>query len=170
MVEIEDPRREAEAGLLMTFDAVQERMVEAMLLWRRAPDRERGWLTVRAYWPEISRQGWRVDVDGEHDEREADEKPDPRPLPLTRDEVAEMQLVGEWLGLVPEQDRKLVVYALAALASGRRRVPWLRLRRPLGVKLGADGLRKRYGAALAGICAALNAQKTAENRPGIRQP
>lgn len=153
-----DPRGQAERGELATFESVQERLVNGLLLWRRAPDRERGWQAVRSLWPDTKEsEHWSIALGGELSSLPQD-KPEPRRSALTRDEVTEMELVGEWLQLVPEQDRKLVVYALAALASGRARIPWLRLRRPLGVKLGADGLRKRYGAAITGICAALNSR------------
>lgn len=164
-----DDGRVGSGATFYTFDMVQEELVEGMLLWRRAPDRERAWQSVRSFWPEIKRAQWWGDGDGELN-LAPEERPEPRPLPLTRRQVADMERIGEWLGFVPEADRRLVVFALAALASGRARIPWLRLRRPLGVKLGADGLRKRYGAAIAGICAALNAPKTAEIYAGKCQP
>lgn len=145
----------------LTYDDVEQALVEAMLLWRRAPDRERGWLHVRSYWPEIRRAEFIRVVGGELDWPE--QKPDMRPLPLTRAEVATMTETSDWLGYVPERDRKLVAAAIAALASGKKRVPWMQLKRLMGVKFGADGLRMRYGRAIATICNALNA---AENRKG----
>jgi hypothetical protein len=153
---------EASTGLL-TFDQVEERLIEAMLLWRRAPDRERGWLTVRAFWPEIARQGWRVGVDGEWDERaDEEERQEPRPLPLTRAQVAEMNQVGEWFVILPEADRKLVAMAIAALASGKKRIPWSRLLKPMGMKRGAGSLAKRYGRALGYLAFRLNGRTDAE--------
>jgi hypothetical protein len=141
-------------GAFWTFEAVQDRLIEAMLLWRRAPDRERGWLHVKAYWPDIRRMPWWMTVSGEHDELE--KEPQLRPLPLTRADVAAMNEAGDWLALVPERDRKLVALAVSALASGAKQVPWMELKRAMGVEFGAHGLRKRYSRALAGICTALN--------------
>jgi hypothetical protein len=138
-----------------TFETVQERLIEAMLLWRRAPDRERGWLHVKAFWPEIRRFHWMTAVGGEHDHPE--EQPMPRALPLTRAQVAAMNEAGDWLALVPERDRKLVALAVSALASGAKQVPWMELRRAMGVEFGAHGLRKRYSRAIAAICTSLNA-------------
>lgn len=150
-------RIEAQAskgGSFWTFDLVEEALVEAMTLWRRSPDRERGWHAIRAYWPEINRHTWFGDY--------ADHDATPRPLPLTRDQVDERDRVSEWLAHVDQRDRKLVVLALACLAGGEKRVPWRRLLKPMCLQLGADGLRKRYSKAITSICHALNA---AENRP-----
>jgi hypothetical protein len=154
----EDPS-EAGKAQFFTFDDVQQRMVDAMLLWQRSPDRERGWLHVKAFWPEVRRFHWTTAVGGEHDHPEED--PQPRPLPLTRAEVAEMNAVGDWMRFVPERDRKLVALALARLARGDKQVPWLQLKRVLGVPFGADGLRMRYSRAIAGVAAALNRQNSA---------
>lgn len=143
-------------GRFWTFEAVQERLIDAMLLWRRAPDRERGWLTVRAYWPEMRRHNHFGDY--------SDEEALPRPLPLTRAEVAEMNAVGEWLAFVPERDRRLVALAVSKLENGASQVPWLALRKAMGVTFGAHGLRKRYSRALTAIAMALN---MAENQAGM---
>jgi hypothetical protein len=153
-----DPRLEAEQGDLLTFAAVQDRMVDAVRLWQRAPDRERGWQSIRSYWPDIVRHTALGDY--------SDDEAEPRPLPLTRAEVAEMNMVGEWLRFVPEADRRLVALALAALATGRKRVPWMRLRRAMGVTFGADALRKRYCAAISDVCHALNGPKSGRKQGG----
>lgn len=149
-----------------TFDLVEEQLVGAMLLWRRAPDRERGWMAVRALWPDIRRPGseerwW--DVDGELNLTGAD-RPEPRPLPLTRAEVGEMNRIGEWLGLVPEEDRRIVVLAVLALASGRKRVPWSRLLKPLGMKRGAGAIEQAYRRSIGMIAFRLNGHSEAEAR------
>ena len=101
----------------MAFDDVEARLVEAMLLWRRSPDRERGWLHVKAFWPEIQRAGCFRVVGGEVDYPEED--PIPRPLPLTRAEVRTMTEASDWMALVPERDRKLVALGVAGMVSGR---------------------------------------------------
>lgn len=132
----------------MTFEAVQERLVEALRLWWRMPDRERGWMTIRAFWPEMRRHNHFGDY--------ADTEGAPRPLPLSRAEIAEMDEASEWMRFIPDRDRKLVALALLRLARGEKRVPWLELRAPLGVQFGADGLRKRYSRAISSIAQALN--------------
>jgi hypothetical protein len=87
---------------------------------------------------------------------------------LTRDEVARRDEASEWLRFVPDADRELVVLALGCLANGQKHVPWMRLRRPLGVQYGADGLRKRYCRALAGIAERLNRADFCEG--GVSSP
>jgi hypothetical protein len=145
---------EATTDTFWTFALVEEALIEAMLLWRRAPDRERGWLTVKAFWPEIRRHTWFGDY--------ADDEAEPRPLPLSRAQVAEMERVGEWLGMVAERDRKLVVLAILALASGKARVPWSRLLRPMGMKSGAGALAQRYERAIGVLAFRLNGRSEAD--------
>ena len=158
-----------------TFEAVEERLVEAMLLWRRSPGGGRWPFAGDGPWALITRRVRMAEgipsalKPSEQHElvqaflREDDEAETrqwhgrDRRGALTRDEVARRDEASEWLRLVPEADRDLVVLALGFLASGQKRVPWMRLRRPLGVKFGADGLRKRYHRALAGVAERLNA-------------
>jgi hypothetical protein len=139
-----------------SFDAVEERMVEAMELWRRAPDRERGWLHVKAFWPQIRRSGVFQIVAGELDHPE--EKPELKPLPLTRAEVAAMMEASDWLLHVPERDRRLVTIALFYQAQGKQ-PQWAKIKRRLGIPFGADGLRMRYSRAITQICKSLNGGK-----------
>jgi hypothetical protein len=133
---------------------VEERMVEAMELWRRSPDRERGWLHVRAFWPEIRRSGVFQVVAGEIDHPE--EKPELRPLPLTRAQVRDMVEASEWMAHVPERDRRLVALALTYKAQGKQ-PQWMKMKRRLGIAFGATGLQMRYSRAITSICKALNA-------------
>lgn len=147
-------------GFLSHAEA-EERLVEAMLLWRRAPDRERSWLHVKAYWPDIRRSDIiRIDPGGELD-WPSDEH-DLRPLPLSRADVAQMTEASEWMRHVPERDRRLVALAVTSLANGAKQVPWLKLKRAMGVPFGAEGLRKRYSRAIAAICNAENSQLSAK--------
>lgn len=131
-----------------TFELVQERLIEAMQLWWRMPDRERGWITVRAYWPEMRRHNHFGDY--------ADIEVVPRALPLTRAQIARMEEATEWLGFVKERDRALVALAVTWRARGYESIHWKKLLKPLGVAHGADGLRMRYGRAITAICARLN--------------
>lgn len=141
-----DPRVAAANGALWTFAMVQESMVEAVQLWWRMPGGGRSpyakdgpWDLIRAEWGDY------YDPDAR-----------PRLPPLSRADVARMQAAAEWLLWVPERDRRLVALALRALAGGAAQVPWMALRRPMGVRLGADGLRKRYGRAMTFIVRRLN--------------
>lgn len=143
-----------------TFEVVQERLVDAMRCWWRAHDRDgRFGLSGR-----ISSL-WQQSVDDPLAliERHGMVTPEPRPLPLSRADIARMTEASEWLAYVPERDRVLVVAALEQLAGGRDQVPWLKLKHQLGIKFGADGLRKRYSRAITSIANALNA---AENCDG----
>ncbi len=145
-----DPRLEAAAGLLWTFDMVEERLVEAVHLWRRSPGGGRSPFATDGPWHLVKSDLWGPDVD----------KDAPlRPLPLRRREVATRDEASAWLLLVPERDRRLVVLAVTALASGFSQVPWMRLRRAMGVTFGAGGLRWRYNKSIEGICKALNGGK-----------
>jgi hypothetical protein len=136
---------------------VQERMVEALRCWWRAPDRERSWHHVKANWPEIRRSGLFKIEGGEIDWPE--EKPMPRQLPLSRAEVAAMMEAADWMWHVPERDRRLVAMALTYLASGWAQPQWRRIKQRLGIPFGQDGLRMRYSRALTAICKALNARR-----------
>jgi hypothetical protein len=141
-----DPRLVATAGRLWTLDRLQDRLVDTVHLWRRMPSggpspiaKDGPWHLIRAEWGDY-----------------ADPDAAPRKLPLTRAEYAQMMEASEWLGLVPERDRRLVVLAVTELARGAAQVPWLDLRARMGVRFGADGLRKRYSRALTRICNVLN--------------
>ncbi len=137
----------------MTFDQVQDRLVEAVLLLWRLPDREKGWLRVRAMWPDVQREA-QFDADGGN---HADLDAEPRIPPATRHEIAEMEVALGWMRFVVDRDRRLVGLAIRQLARGAREVQWRALLAPMGLKLGADGLRMRYGRALAAIAAGINA-------------
>jgi hypothetical protein len=148
-----DPRHEQAAGGLLSFDDVQERLVQAMLICWRNPDRERGWQRIRSAWPDVLAEAGDYDArGGEHSSSDVSI----RPAALTRAEVAAMEEAFGWLDAVPVDDRKLIGLAITALARGEARVPWLRLRRPMGVTLGADGLRRRYGRALGALVVRVN--------------
>ena len=136
---------------LLSFDQVEERLIEAMLVCWRSPDRERGWLRLRSHWPEVLREVSAGDYDargGEHSSSDVVL----RPAAQTRAEVASMEEAFGWLEAVQGDDRKVIGLAIARLARGDRQVPWMQLRASMGVKFGADGLRKRYERALGAVC------------------
>lgn len=137
-----DPRKAREEGRFLSFEDVQGRLVEAMLVAWRLPDREAGWHRIKAMWPDIRRHTWF----GDYGDTDPDARP--APSPLTRMELADMDTAFAWLDVVKADDRKLIGLALRALARGESRVPWRRLLKPMGLSIGAHGLRKRYSRAM----------------------
>lgn len=138
-------------GQFLSFTAVEDRLVEALLTCWRYPDRERGWQTLRSAWPEISRDVWA----GDYDARGGDGTSAAlRPAAQTRAEISEMEEAFAWLDGVAPDDRKLIGLAIVQLAQGKREVSWLDLMRKMGVKRGADGLRMRYSRAITQIAQA----------------
>ncbi|MDP1026381.1 hypothetical protein Q5H91_04085 [Sphingomonas sp. KR1UV-12] len=148
-----------EGGVLppgfLTFDMVQERLVEAMITCWRHPDRERGWQRIRSAWPEILREKDK----GDYDARGGDGTSSDvalRPASQTRAEIADMEEAFGWASALSCEDRRLVGLVITTLARGRREVSWRQLLRPMGRTRGADGLRMQYGRAIHAICAAEN--------------
>ena len=137
-----------------TFDAVQERLVEAWAFLTRLPDREAGWLRVQATWPDVRRHH----AFGDYGDMDVDARP--RLPGLSSGEVGRMEEALSWLQHVPERDRKLVGLALAQLQRIAR-PEWVWIARRLGSVAEPDAYRMRYGRAITRICRALN---TAENR------
>ena len=140
---------------LVTFGDVEDRLVEALITCWRTPDRERAWLRVKSNWPEALRE---LSV-GDYDARGGDGSSSDVQLRLasqTRTEVAEMEEAFGWLSTVPVDDRRLVAVVIAQLARGQREVSWVKLVQRMGHGYGADGLRMRYGRAIAMIAAARN--------------
>lgn len=154
-------------GRMMSFEEVQDRLVEAVRVTWRMPDRERAWLTVRAYWPEAMIVG----EAGDHDARGGEGTSSDvrlRPASLTRREVDEAEQALAWVAAVPrDDDRMLIGVVLRHLAAGRGQVEWAALRRDRVRWRSADGLRMRYRRAFAAIVRRANramvAQKMAEN-------
>lgn len=140
-----------------TFDLVREALIEAMLLWRRSPGGGR--------WPFASDGPWhlmtREQLAGDYDARggfDGSSEVSLRPLPLTREEVARMNRIGEWHLFVPDEfDRRLIGKCLAWYAKGYQQLPWRKIRGQMGVDRGEFGLRKRFERAIGAIAVALNA-------------
>ena len=143
----------AAGGELMSYAEVEERLVAALLVCWRSPDRERGWMRLRSHWPEITREAWDYDARG-GDGTSSDVAL--RPAAQTRAEVAEMEEAFGWLDAVAGDDRRLIGLVLSRLARGDRQVPWMALRSKMGLRFGADGLRKRYERAMGKVCVAAN--------------
>lgn len=150
------PSQEREEGRLKSFSDVEERLVEAMLVMKRLSDREAGWLRVRASWPDIVREHEAGDYDARGYLGNSGDIP-LRPLPATRKDIAMMEEAFAWVLAAKPDDRKLIALAIGALARGEKRVPWMQLRKPMGVTRGADGLRMRYERAMRKVVKAANA-------------
>lgn len=146
-----------------SFKEVEQRLIEAMHLWRRSPGEGRWPFASDAPWHLLTREvragsrdeAWRNEID------DVRANPQTRSLPLTRAEVAMRDQASDWLKLVEEADRRVVVLAILDQANGRR-VSWLHMLPKVGLRLGADGLRRRYSKAIERITKSLNAQRVAK--------
>lgn len=139
----------AEGGV--TFEGVEARLLEAWSFLRRLPDREAGWMKVKALWPALRRHT----MFGDYGDMEADA---PRRLPgLTVEEVARMEAALGWIERVAPRERKLIGMVLRQMDRERTACPawgdvagdW---RRDTGDEVQPDTLRMRYGRALRAIC------------------
>jgi hypothetical protein len=142
-----------EGSAYWSFADVEARLVEAMRFW---------WHVEGAGWPFASDGPWHLIAADKTWDWDMDRRPDVRvpKLPLSRAQMERRDEATGWLRHAPERDRKLVVLAVTALAAGRKVVPWRALLRPMGLSLGAHGLRKRYSRAVTCICEALNTAET----------
>lgn len=139
---------------IITFKDVEQRLVEVMELWRRTPGQGRGSpFASDGPWELADRELYGPDVD----------KDVPlRPAPLTRAEVAERDRVTAWVELAPERDRRLVSLAIVQMSRKGYKSPGFKELLPkMGLRLGADGLRKRYNRAIYKIASELNLQADA---------
>jgi hypothetical protein len=132
-----------------TFKDVEQGLVDVMELWRRTPGAGRGSpFASDGPWELADRDLYGPDVD----------KDVPlRPAPLSRAEVAERDSVSAWIELVQDRDRRLVSLAIVQMSTRRYKSPAFKELLPeMGLRLGADGLRKRYNRAIYKITAELN--------------
>ncbi|MFN3351320.1 hypothetical protein [Pseudorhodoplanes sp.] len=97
-------------------DQVREALIEAVLLWRRTPGDGR--------WPFASDGPWHLmsrDLQADYDARGGDlGEVVPRPLPLSRAEVAWRDRVTDWMMLVGALDIAELHRQLASAAPSRR--------------------------------------------------
>lgn len=159
------------------FADVEGRLVEAALLWRRTP--ASGFTPSRgspfatdAPWHLLTRraragsdwEAWRVEIEEAAVEAARDKgafaaSEGWQGMGLTSAEVARRDEASEWLALVPDADRLLVVEAVWWMGSTGRRVDWARMMRLLGVERGRDGLRMRYVRAIRELVRAVNRRR-----------
>ena len=122
---------------------VEDRLIEAALLWRRSPGGGR--------WPFASDGPWHL-VAAELYGPDVDKDAPITPRPLSRAEVGLRDEVSAWLEWIADaHSRRIVALAVDEQARSGQRVQWRRMLRTLGMARGVDGLRKRYDRALAGV-------------------
>jgi hypothetical protein len=147
-----------------SFEEVEQRMVEAVLLWDRSPGQGRWPFASDGPWHLLTRQvraGSAEDVwRHESDEVQRGDAPRSR-ISLTLAEVATRDQASEWLAILPQHDRRLVVLALTDKARGRR-VSWLRMRTRLDVQVTGEALSWRYRQAIRRIAEHLTSTRVAK--------
>lgn len=146
---------------ILTFDEVEGRLIEAVRVAWRQPDREAGWLHVKSAWPDIVREHCLGDYDARGYLGNSSDVP-LRPASLTRAEVLAMEEAFGWLVGVDldAEDRRIIGMAISEKAAGRKKVPWRSLLSRLGRARGAGGLKMRYRRGLSKICQGANARKS----------
>lgn len=156
------------SGEAWTFETVEARLVAALIVARRVPDRERSWLHVKAFWPPIVRERCLGDYDIRGYLGTTEDIPPPR-VPLPPREIDAMEEAEDWLSrfLEPEE-RALVLLALGWKASGRR-PGWTKIGRLLGVKLSRTALARRYLTAIAAVACGLEGKGSAAVRLMVRR-
>lgn len=141
-----------------SFDAVQERMLEAWGYMGRMPDGEAAWLRAcsRSSMPAIVRSARAGDTLETRTGRPG--------LRSAQVDLVERVLTGEgaWIEWVVPRDRSLVATVLRM--SGRRTgVEWRDVAESEGGSVGAEALRKRYSRAITGIVVRLNRTRAARD-------
>lgn len=143
----------------VTFDLVEERLVEAWGFLRRMPDREAGWLMdARAssiyQRGQLSRQEllelYQIDA------AEYDRDATPTLPGLRSVEVDRMDQALGWMAWVDARDRKLVGIILGQMDRGASRPAWSSAAKALGWVGHADTLAKRYSRAITRIATKLD--------------
>lgn len=151
-----------------TFDAVEERLIEAVALWRRSPGGGRWPFAGDAPWQLMTRKtrieagdfrGREMQLRMQAEDAEEAKRWEGRDRfgPLSRDDVARRDEASEWLGYVEPASRRVVILALVQLEAGRTNVDWLRIKRALGAEIESKGIYRRYTRAIAAIARRLNA-------------
>jgi hypothetical protein len=160
--------RVTDQGEFWTFDAVQERLVEAMRLWWRSPGGGQWPFAGDAPWHLMTRKT-RIEAgefkggrelqlrmqaeDAEEAQRWAGRD---RTGPLSRDDVAIRDEATEWLTWVADDSRKVVVAVLVQRAAGRDSIDWAKVKRAIGAEIGNKGVYRRYTRAISAIAKRLN--------------
>lgn len=103
---------------------VEERLIEAILVFAREPDRERGWLHVGSNMPDYvySKEDW----------GNWTLAAPPRQTPSDAVEVDRAEATLGWLS-IPSMGQRLVMRpVLIAKSLGKKRIPWDEIRKTTG--------------------------------------
>jgi hypothetical protein len=151
-----------------TFDAVKERLIEALMLWRRSPGGGKWPFAKDAPWHLMTRRTRLMTADYKagrelqlHLQREDDEEAkrwegrDSRG-PLSRDEIARRDEATEWLTWMAEDARRVVILALVQLARGADNISWVKVKATLGSEVSRQAVYKRYSTAIHRVAVRLN--------------
>ena len=152
-----------------TFDAVEERLIEAMRLWWRTPGGGSWPFASDAPWHLMTRRtrietgdfkGREMQLRMQAEDAEEAKRWEGRDRtgPLTREDVARRDEASAWLGWVAAEERKVVILALTHRAAGAQRVDWARVKRQLGVEIGNKGVYRRYTRSISTIAKRLNGE------------
>lgn len=135
---------------------VEAALVEAMRTWLWFERRPRAFATDGPWREMRLLPSERYGHVPEPDDVRALERAVFNPTP-DRDMIGRAERVTAWLLWVDERDRRLVMIAVRHMAAHGGRVPWLRIKRDMGVTWGAAGLARRYERALTRIARRLGA-------------
>ncbi|QIG79979.1 hypothetical protein [Stakelama tenebrarum] len=148
-----------EANGLLSYDEVQERLVEAWGFLMRMPDRERGWLRsgVSSIYREFrlsEAEAWRlyqIDSDDYHGDAR------PKLPPLSSVEVDRMEEALAWVSAyAPRRDCGLIGVVLAQLQRSAR-PSWEEAADKIGGDAAPAALSRRYERAMGAVCRGVNA-------------
>jgi hypothetical protein len=141
----------AEGSDWWSFDAVQERMLEAWSYMMRMPDGEAAWMRAggRSSMPAVVRSVRAGDILETRAGRPG--------LRSAQVDLVERLLTGEgaWIEWVVPRDRPLVARVLR-MAGRKTGVDWIDVAESEGGQVSAEALRKRYSRAITGIAIRLN--------------
>lgn len=160
-------------GDFWAFEAVQERLVEAMRLWWRSPGEGHWPFASDAPWHLMTRQtrvtigiegglkGRELQLHMQAEDSEEAKRREGRDDvgPLTRDDVARRDEASSWLTWIAADARKIVVLATTQLAAGRTNIDWSRVKRATGAEIGNKGVYRRYSRAIQTIAQRLTGGK-----------
>lgn len=137
-------------GSLLSFELMEGVLVTAFILHLRL---ERG------KYPFASDGPWSLILKKDQDTYTGGNKsPGRMPrLPLSNDDLALIETARRWLLLVDaDEDRKLIVEAVGAMARRGGRPPWASIRKALGLAITGEGVAGRYGKAMTALCMRIN--------------
>lgn len=134
---------------------IEKRMVNATWVLRRLPDKERGFLRMKgALWPETASDAssYPRDSMSVFEAR--------RRVRISAQEIDHMQPSLDLLLLLPDLTDRHIVFWTAWHQDGevQTRVPWIKVRRSMGVGLSRWTLKRRYEAALQWLSALIALQ------------